>query len=365
MRITEIEAIPVCLPVRYPATPAGFGSLDWSAVDMLIVRVATDEGITGYGEAFGFDAVPATHTALETLVAPLAVGEDVADIAALMERLQRKLHYFGRYGVTLFALSGLDIALWDIAGKAAGLPLHRLLGAAQTDELDAYASLPRYADVGALRELVHEDVSSGYRQVKIHEDTLPEIAAAREAAGADVGLMVDVNSAWESHIAAERLAAMARFDLHWIEEPVWPPENFHGLAEVRRHAPMPITAGENACTAWEFRAMLAAGAVDYAQPSITKVGGVTEFRHIERLADEAGVALAPHSPFSGPGFIATLQVTAALAPQAAVEHSRRIFDQPLYASACDAHGGRLAVPQGPGLGVDPDMDVIGRFRTDR
>ena len=111
--------------------------------------------------------------------------------------------------------------------------------------------------------------------------------------------------------------------------------------------------------------MFAAGAVDYAQPSITKVGGVTEFRRIATLAREANVALAPHSPFFGPGFVATVQVAAAFAPQAPVEHSRRIFDRKLYPTAYDAHHGRLSVPQGPGLGVDPDMDVVERCRTDR
>ena len=365
MKITEIEAIPVRLPVRYPVPPAGFGSRDWTGVDVLIVRVATAEGITGYGEAFGYDAVPATRAALETLVTPLAVGEDATDIAGLLGRLQRKLQYYGRYGITIFALSGLDIALWDIAGKVAGLPLHRLLGGAPRRSLDAYACLPRYGDAGALRELIARDVAEGYRYVKIHEDTLPEIAAAREAAGDGVGLMVDVNSAWEPRVAIERLAAMEPYGLHWIEEPVWPPEDYPGLASVRRRAAIPITSGENACTSWDFRAMFAAGAVDYAQPSITKVGGVTEFRRVATLAGHAEVPLAPHSPFFGPGFIATLQVMAALVPEAPVEHLRRIFDHPLYATALDAHDGRLAVPQGPGLGIDPDLEVVERFRTDR
>ena len=365
MRITEVEAIPVRLPVRYPARPAGFGSADWTAVDVLIVKVVTDEGVTGYGEAFGYDCVAATKTVIDTLVAPLAVGEDAGDIAGLMDRIQRKLQYYGRYGITIFALSGLDIALWDIRGKTAGMPLHRLLGGASCIELDAYACLPRYGDAGALRELVTNDVAEGYRSVKIHEEGLPEIAAAREAAGDEIDLMVDVNCAWEPQVARERLKAMEPYRPAWIEEPVWPPENYHGLAEVRRATTIAVTSGENACTSWEFRAMLAAGAVDFVQPSLPKVGGITEFCRIATLTHDAEVGMAPHSPFFGPAFIATLHATAALAPGAPVEHSRRIFEHKLYATALDASNGRLAVPQGPGLGVDPDPEIVERFRVDR
>lgn len=127
---------------------------------------------------------------------------------------------------------------------------------------------------------------------------------------------------------------------------------------------MPLTSGENACTSWEFRAMFEAGAVDYAQPSVTKVGGVTEFLGVVDLARDHGVALAPHSPFFGPGFIASLHLVAALAPGASVEHSRRILDASFYGSAFVARGGKVTVPQGPGLGIDPDPDVIRICRLD-
>ena len=362
MKIAAVEAIPLRYPFQHGGPPSGWGGGAWTEMRTLLVRVETDAGLTGWGEAFGYNAIPAARAALETMVAPLAVGRDARDIAPLARDLQRDLHIFGRYGVTCFALSGLDIALWDIAGKAAGAPLHRLLGGAARDSVPAYASLLKYRDPPLVARLVGAALEEGYERIKLHESTPPPVAAARRAAGADVPIMLDVNCVWspaEAHRMAEELEES---DLHWLEEPLWPPENVDALAELRAVAGVPVASGENACTSWQFAAMFEAEAVDYAQPSVTKVGGVSEFRKITTLAERANISLAPHSPYFGPGFLATLQLLAADSSVEAIERFYVTLDDDLYGGALAPRNGAIAVPDGPGLGLEPNPDFIEKWR---
>ena len=149
------------------------------------------------------------------------------------------------------------------------------------------------------------------------------------------------------------------YDLHWLEEPIFPPEDFPAIARLRAGTGVAMAAGENNCTSFQFRDMLSVDAVDYAQPSVTKVGGVTEFLKVAHLADAAGVTLMPHSPYFGPGFLATLHLTAARGqPGALVERYHMDLEASLYGELIDPANGAFAVPDGPGLGRDPDPDVI-------
>lgn len=386
MKIAAVEAIPLRYPFRHGGPPTGWGGGAWTEMRTLLVRVETDAGLTGWGEAFGYNAIPATRAALETMVAPLAVGRDAGAIAPSMRDLQRELHLFGRYGVTCFALSGLDIALWDLAGKAAGEPLHRLVGVprnsvptddagveqveelletagdAARDSVPAYASLLKYGDPALVARLVGEALDEGYGRVKLHESTVAPVAAAREAAGADTPIMLDVNCVWSPEEAGRMAREMEEFGLYWLEEPLWPPENIGALASLRMMEDIPLAAGENACTAWQFAAMFEAGAVDYAQPSVTKVGGVSEFRKVSVLAGQAGVALAPHSPYFGPGFLATLQLLAADSSIEAIERLHVTLDDDIYGGALTPRNGAIAVPDGPGLGLEPNLDFIEKWR---
>jgi L-alanine-DL-glutamate epimerase-like enolase superfamily enzyme len=290
------------------------------------------------------------------------IGRDPSPITQLSLELQRTLHLFGRYGVTLFAISGVDIALWDLAGKRAGLPLAALLGGSARDSIPAYASLLKYRDAALVAEVTSRAAASGYTQVKVHETGEPEVKAARQALGAGVPLMVDVNCAWSPDEAIAMADRLAEDDLHWLEEPVWPPEDFDSLRRVREQAKMPLAAGENACTAFEFRRLLEARAVDFVQPSVTKVGGVTEFKKVLELADAHNVRVAPHSPYFGPGLLATLQLLATRPEIEAVEIFHLELEQDLFQGAAAVRHGQLSVPSGPGLGADPDPDVIERYR---
>ncbi len=221
------------------------------------------------------------------------LGEDARDIRALMARLAQRFHLYGRNGPLIYALSAIDIALWDIAGKQAKLPLWRLLGAAPCDRLDAYASLLRYGDPDAVATMTARAVGQGYRAVKLHEIAVPEIRAGREAAGAATRLMVDTNCPWTVEQAIGMARSFQPFDLDWLEEPVWPPEDHAGLARVRREGGIRIAAGENAAGLHDFRHQFEAGALDVAQPSVTKIGGVTEMLRIAALAQAFSVRLVP------------------------------------------------------------------------
>ncbi len=364
MKITAVEPIPVHLPFTQAGPPSGFGGETWNTLACLLVRVDTDEGIVGWGEAFGYNCIPATRTALETLVAPQAVGLAADDISGTMNRLQVLMHLFGRYGITLFALSGLEIALWDIAGKRAGKPLHDLLGGTAADPLPCYASLFKYDDPRATGAVAAAAREAGYERIKLHENQLAPIRAARDVLGPDTPLMVDVNCSWQEHELPDLIAPLEDTDLFWLEEPVWPPENFPLLARTRT-ARLPLASGENLCTTWQFDQLLQARAVDYAQPSVTKVGGVAEWAAVCDSARAAGVAVAPHSPYFGPGFLASLHLIAARAPEAYVERLYVDLETDLFGGlTVPDTNGRIRLPAGPGLGCDPDPELIARYRPE-
>ncbi len=363
MKIAKVEAIPLQIPFDHGGRPAGWGGQDWAKLDMVLIRVETDSGIIGWGEAFSYTCRRAVQAAFEDMVAPIVVGRDARDIGRLMHELQQGLHLFGRYGLTIFALSGLDIALWDIAGKATGLPLCHLLGGAVRDELPGYASLFKYNEPERVAERTQAACAEGYAYIKLHETEEPEVKAAREAAGHGVPIMVDTNCPWTPAQAREMALRLKPYDIHWLEEPIFPPENFRALAALQHEAGIPLAAGENACTAYQFHEMFASRAVTYGQPSVTKVGGVTEFRKIAALAETNNVALMPHSPYFGPGFLATLQLMAGAPNPGLVEWLYVQREASLYGDLIAPVDGKFRVPEGPGLGAEPNPEVIKDYRV--
>src|SRR6266404_2066391 len=311
MLITDVKAHHVRIPFDAGAASFRQGASAIAALDMIIVEVSTDAGLTGWGDAFAYVCPRTTMTAVDEMIAPQVRGFEAPDaegIPAFMDRIQRNLHLFGRYGITMFAISGLDIALWDLAARVKGVPLHRLIGASRRARIPAYASLLRIGAPEAVAGECQTAMRRGYTAIKLHETTTPAVFAARQAIGAGVPLMVDMNCPLDGAEATAFAQACRAAALKFLEEPVWPPEDFVTLAEVRKNGGLDIAAGENACTVHQFRQMMSAGAVSYAQPSVTKVGGITEYLRVAALADEMGVKLAPHSPYFGPGLLATVQL---------------------------------------------------------
>ncbi len=362
MKITAIETIVISIPFLPIDGPSGFGGKTWSGVDTLLVKVDTDEGITGWGEAFGYNVIPATKAAVDQMIAPLLIGRDATAIGPLMAEMHQKLHLFGRGGPVIYGLSGIDIALWDIAGKRAGLPIHQLLGGAAHAQLPSYASLMPYHNADKVAAATQRAVDLGYRYVKLHEIAVPEVRTARQVAGPDVKLMLDTNCPWTQSEAVAMGRRLSEFDLHWLEEPVWPPENYAALAYVRKTCAIPIASGENCPTVMSFQHMFEAGAVDITQPSPTKIGGISELRKVAALAAAHNVQVIPHTPYFGPGYVAGLHMSSTLAQVTPVEWLFVDMECTLYGESIVPQQGKVAVPMGPGLGLDPDPEVIARFR---
>ncbi|HEY1915440.1 MAG TPA: mandelate racemase/muconate lactonizing enzyme family protein [Streptosporangiaceae bacterium] len=360
MIITSVETFPLRIPFKPGATFAAsaWGPKGLNVVDSLLVKVSTDQGVVGWGESFGFTGVPVTQRAVDEVIAPLCIGQDATCIAALMDQVQRKLDVFGRGGPLTHALSAVDIALWDIAGKAVGVPVHRLLGGGRAD-LACYASLNAYADPGLIRGAVRKALGSGFTRLKLHETELAVIRAAREEAGPEVAMMIDVNCAWTVAQVRALAAELRQTKPAWLEEPVWPPENYDGLAQVRATCGIPVAAGENVGTLIEFDRLLDAGAVDVVQPSPAKMGGITELCKVFTLAAVHNVTVVPHSFYDGPGLLAAIHTVAVHGTDDAMIEWRYFdLEAQIYGNALTTTNGRVQVPQGPGLGIDPDPDVI-------
>jgi L-alanine-DL-glutamate epimerase-like enolase superfamily enzyme len=366
MKIAHIETIALRIPFTTGGQSAGgvWGGKDLQVVDSLVVKVTADDGTVGWGETFGFTAVPAVKTAIETMLAPDILGREVAQREKLMLDLQKKFHIFGRSGAIIHGLSAIDIALCDIAGKAAGQPVHQLLGGAEATSLATYASLIRYADPELVRANVRRALDQGYRHLKLHEIDVASVRAAREEAGPDIEITLDVNCPWTVREALDMAEQLRPYKLRWIEEPVWPPENYAGLATVRRQGGIPVAAGENASTLMDFQHMLEAGAVDFIQPSPSKMGGITELRKVFALAAAHNTEVRVHTFYDGPGLLASVHASAALGGAKSIVEWRYFdLEAQLYGDAIIPKEGRIGVPQGPGLGLEPNPDVIRDYRV--
>jgi L-alanine-DL-glutamate epimerase-like enolase superfamily enzyme len=364
VKIDKIETLVLRIPYTSggPSDTQVWGGKAWQTADVLLVKIITDDGVTGWGEAFGYNVIPATKTAIDQILAPMCVGRDPREIETLTQEIQKKLHIFGRSGPIIFGLSGIDIALWDIAGKIVRQPLHRLLGGGKSS-LTCYASMVRYTEPGLVASNVERALQDGFRHIKLHEIELAPTRAARQAAGEEVDIMLDVNCPWTQREALDMAQKLRPLNLRWLEEPVWPPEDHNALAHIRARCGIPVAAGENATTLAQFKHLLEAGAVDFVQPSPAKMGGVSELRKVFILADAYNVTVMPHSFYDGPAFLAGVHVNAALGRASMVEWRYFDLENRLYGDQAIPHNGSIAVPQLPGLGFDPDPSVIARYRA--
>lgn len=361
------KIIPHHIRIPFDAGAANFAvaGKGTNALDCVLVEVVTDTGVTGWGDAFAYACSDAVVAAIRQMIAPRVIGQAVpnaAGIPAFSDRLQQQLHLFGRYGITMFAISGLDIALWDLAGKIEGKPLSDLVGPRRRDVVPAYASLLPIGEATAVASECRKALAKGYRAIKLHETKVESVASARDAIGPDVPLMVDMNCPMDAAEAIAFATACRPYAPLFLEEPVWPPEDFPALARVQTNGGIPLAAGENCCTSFQFSEMISRKAVTWVQPSVTKVGGVTEYARVVELADRSNVRVMPHSPYFGPGLIATLQMLSLRDDASYLEMFYMDREACLWGDALTvAADGTVRVPTGPGLGLDPDRDVIARY----
>lgn len=362
-RIIKAECILASVPFESGGQPVwAFTSAPKNSFDTMFVRLETDTGLVGWGEAFSRTEDVSLRSLIQTRVLPLVVGESASEISKIKFKLEFGLQNFGRVGPTMYAISAVDIALWDIASKAASCPLVDLLGGSFADEVEVYASLMRYGSQEGVAKAIRRAIGEGYRYIKLHETTYPEIAAACEAAGDEADVMLDVNCPWSVGEALAMDARLAHLNLMWLEEPIWPPENYRGLARIRAERNHRIAAGENAGSLHDFAAMIDAGAIDIAQPDVAKTGGVSELMKIAALCEASAIEFVPHCALFGPGQIATIHINASQRGVPMLERLYCDFEAELYSGATLPVRGKLPVPRELGLGLEPDLAMIDRYR---
>lgn len=337
----------------------------YPATDMsVIVKVTTEDGTVGWGETYGIVAPHAVTTIIDDVLAPIAVGRDARDVAVIQEDLYDLMRVRGFHGgYYVDAIAGVDIALWDVCAKLAGLPLVKLLGGQRAERLPAYVSgLPR-ATLAERVALAREWVAKGFDAVKYaaavsHEGIVAEMRALREALGPDVKVMVDLHWKFSAAEAIQLIDALAPHRPYFVEAPC-APEDVDGLAEVAAKSRVPIAAGEEWRTVHEVLPRLSRRAVSILQPEMGHTG-VTQFLAIGRLAAAFAARVMPHASI-GVGIFqaASLHAAATLPNVPYHEYQHSIFDKNLAyvttAMRCDA--GFYHLPSGPGLGVEPKPEL--------
>ena len=358
MKITDIKGYAIRMPFIKGDLPV---SLRTSQTPV-IVKVITDEDITGIGEAFGyFNGALAVVRAIEDMLKPILVGEDPMQIQKLWEQMYRSTYYAGRMGITISAISGVEMALWDIVGKVLDAPVYQLLGGRAHNKLRAYASLMRYPTPAEVGQACTTVVEEGYTAIKLHEIDVAAVAAARTAVSNSADIMLDVNCPWDVPEAIEMSKRFEPFNLYWYEEPVWPGDDYDGLAEVRAAVNIPIAAGENEYTAHGFNGLITRWAVDVLQPSVAKLGGILQEKKVFALAEAFRRKVVPHCYSFGPAMAATLHICFSEPSCELVETmvgtlEANIFTQPLLPER-----GFWDVPDGPGLGIELDEHVLTEY----
>lgn len=356
------------------STPEGGWAHEIRPADCVhtLIAVYTDEGVTGWGSAFTNDRL--VQGALEVLE-PLFLGENALEPERVSEKLHANTFWMGRGGSITHTISGIDIALWDILGKATGQPLGRLLGGLYRDRVLPYASL-LMQEPEPLADHLRTVKAQGFRAFKIGWGPFGRCSAkldeaivqkAREVVGPESMLMVDAGASdafWhQGYKWALRTAAMlSEYEVDWFEEPI-SPDQLSDFVLLRTHSQVPIAGGEVLTRRQSFVPWLREGALDIVQPDVTKVGGISEERRIARMAEDCGVRFIPHGWNTALGLAADLHLASACQHTDMVEYlTGSPFIDEIVADAwkLDAQG-MLAVPEGPGLGVEMNMDAIEHY----
>jgi L-rhamnonate dehydratase len=389
-RIASIEAIPVAEPGERPTdewvtTPSDVflepGSRRTSdlptpqpgVVSNVIVRVRTDDGLEGLGTV-GVGS-PASKPVIDHHLAPLVVGASPFDVELLWERMFRATINIGRKGLVLEAISAIDIALWDILGKATGQPLYNLLGGRTRDRIRAYVSQSyAKADLDAVREEAASYREQGFTALKMRFGYGPSdgeagkranyelVAAVREAIGPDTELMADAYMGWDLSYAIDMIRRLEDLNLRWVEEPLVP-DDIDGYVRLRSIVSTPISAGEHEFTRWGYRELLTRGAVDIVQPDVNRMGGITEARKVWALASAFNVPVVPHSHQSHNAHLIMAHLNSPLIEffPTGVHRTGYTFFTELFEGEPEAVDGWVELGDAPGLGITLDEDVLEEY----
>jgi D-galactarolactone cycloisomerase len=354
-------------------------SLAWTRTrTALLIEIETSDGSVGWGESYG-PARP--NAAVVEAMTPLLIGADPLAGEAIWENLYATFRDHGQKGLVVQALSGIDIALWDLRGKHFGVPAHRLMGGPLRTEVQAYATGLYRRESGDPCTYLAEEAAGyaaeGFSATKLKvgfgvAEDAKVIAAVREAIGPEVGLMIDANHGYDTRRAIALGRRVADLDIGWFEEPV-PPEDLAGYAEVRARQPIPVAGGECEFSRFGFRELLVRRAVDIVQPDTCAAGGLSECQKIAAMANAHGIRYVPHVWGTGVALAASLQLLAVLPnnppclhpepPLLEFDRTEHPIRQAILNEPIEHERGMVQVPTGPGLGIEIDRAALQRFEV--
>lgn len=353
-----------------------------------LVEVETDEGITGWGECFGAGNIALANKGIvQQVIQPMVLGMDPLDRDVIWHKVYNLMRDHGQKGMPLQSLSGVDIALWDIAGKVAGLPLYKMIGGAHRDKIDVYGygMMLRTESVDSLVARFTDEAAAikgmGFKATKMKvglgfRDDMRLIEAVRRGVGDDYRFMIDANHAYTTHDAFYMGRAMEEFDPYWFEEPV-APEDLDGYRELRQGLRVNISGGEAEFNRWGWRALLESRGLDIAQPEVCALGGISEYLRVLALCHAHFTPVVNHVWGSAVAVATNMHLLAAMPPLPGGLHpwepmlefdtTHNSFRDDLLTTPLDIQGqvaannGTVALPMGPGIGVTPDRDFVRKF----
>ena len=368
--------------------PLGYSQQYYTKRTAHLVQVETDEGITGWGECFGAGNIALANKGIvEKIIQPIVIGMDPIDRDVIWHQVYNLMRDHGQKGMPLQSLSGVDIALWDIAGKVSGMPLYQLIGGAHRNRIDVYgygmmlrpesadSLVSRFTDeAAAIKEM-------GFKATKMKvglgpKDDVRLIEAVRKGVGEDYRFMVDANHAYTTHDAFYVGRAMEEFNPYWFEEPV-APEDLEGYRELRNGLNVNISGGEAEFNRWGWRALLESRGLDIAQPEVCALGGISEYLRVLSLCHAHFTPVVNHVWGSAIAVATNMHLLAAMPtlpgglhpwePMLEFDTTHNMFRDELLTVPLDiqrqvaASNGTVDLPEGPGIGVTPDSDFIKKF----
>ena len=368
MKITNVQAIVLKLPEISTAADG--------TQDDLLIKVETDEGIVGYGEVdtapFVGKAVVDAYMSHGTCygLREVVVGCDPFDYEQIWNDMWAKTYYYGRFGPVMHVMSGIDMALWDIMGKAVGKPVHKLLGGSYVNKVRAYASALMPDTVDGVKKLVGDNVALGYTAVKlgwgplgydVHKD-IRLIETARKTAGDNVEIMIDIGKRYRLKEAIYVAKALEQLNVYWLEEPL-PAEDLAGYKRLSEATTMRIATGEEESGRLAFARLINETHIDVVQPDMSRCGGLTEAKKIATLTADKNILCVPHAFKTGVLVAASIHFIAATpnAPFLEFSVTESGIRKELLATPFVQKNGFVDVPQKPGLGIELNPDVIKRF----
>ena len=333
-----------------------------------LIQVETDEGVTGIGSCSGNGAI--LEAILTKVLKPLLLGRDPCLITELWDRIYvgAGVRLFGSRGIGVVALSGVDIALWDILGKVKNTPIHQLLSNSPRNKVELYATALYPDQIGGDVEKALSYAARGFRGVKIKlgfdlDSDLERVRAVRAAVGKEFPRMTDANMGYDLKVALRAIPLLRECGVGWLEEPLFV-EDIDGHAELRSRSQVPIALGENLHTRFAFQEYILRGAVDILQPDVARAGGISEVKEIGTLAEKHGLPLSLHTYGDAVGLAASAHLAAALKNSTVMELdcTYNPLQTALLREPLKVQGGTLIPPQGPGLGIELDPDALAKYQ---